>query len=57
MELRSYAAVPIIVKGKAAGIIAMYSLEANFFQDFNLLIAQIVAQLYGLRLTSHPTTL
>ena len=56
MELRSYAAVPIIVRGKAAGIIAMYSLEANFFQDFNLLIAQIVAQLYALRLTSHPTT-
>lgn len=57
MELRSYAAVPIIVKGKAAGIIAMYSLEANYFQDFNLLIAQIVSQMYGLRLTSHSTTL
>ncbi|NIO11964.1 MAG: GAF domain-containing protein [Deltaproteobacteria bacterium] len=55
MELKSYAAVPIIVKGKATGIIAMYSLEANYFQDFNLLIAQIVAQLYGLRLASDLT--
>ena len=42
--------VPIIVKGSPIGIIGMYSLEANFFQDSNLLIAQIAAQLYGLRL-------
>jgi hypothetical protein len=30
----------------------MYSLEPNYFQDSNLLIAQIAAQLYGLRLAS-----
>ena len=52
LELRSYAAVPIIVKGQATGIIGMYSLEPNYFQDSNLLIAQIAAQLYGLRLAS-----
>lgn len=52
LELRSYAAVPIIVKGQAVGIIGMYSLESNFFQDSSLLIAQIAAQLYGLRLAS-----
>ena len=57
MDLRSYAALPIIVRGKAAGIITMYSLEANYFQDFNLLIAQIVSQLCVLRLASHPATL
>ena len=50
LELRSYAAVPIIVKGSSTGIIGMYSLEPNYFQDSNLLIAQIAAQLYGLRL-------
>lgn len=50
LELRSYAAVPIIVKGKPTGIIGMYSLEPGFFQDSNLLIAQIAAQLYGLSL-------
>ncbi len=50
LELRSYAAVPIIVKGNATGIIGMYSLEPGFFQDSNLLIAQIAAQLYGLSL-------
>lgn len=52
LELRSYAAVPIIVKGQATGIIGMYSLEPNYFQDSNLIIAQIAAQLYGLRLAS-----
>jgi GAF domain-containing protein len=52
MELRSYAAVPVIVRGNAIGIIAMYSLEPNFFQDSNLLIAQLAAQLYGLSLAS-----
>lgn len=52
LELRSYAAVPIIVKGSPIGIIGMYSLEANFFQDSNLLIAQLAAQLYGLSLAS-----
>lgn len=52
LELRSYAAVPIIVKGQATGIIGMYSLEPGFFQDSNLLIAQLAAQLYGLRLAS-----
>ena len=50
LELRSYAAVPIIVNGASIGIIGMYSLEPNYFQDSNLLIAQIAAQLYGLRL-------
>ncbi len=50
LGLRSYAAVPIIVKGQAAGIIGMYSLEPGFFQDSNLLIAQLAAQLYGLSL-------
>jgi len=57
MDLRSYAAVPIIVKGHAVGIIAMYSLEDHFFQDSNLLIAQIVAQLYGLSLGGPQTNL
>ncbi len=52
LELRSYAAVPIIVKGSPIGIIGMYTLEANFFQDSSLLIAQIAAQLYGLSLAS-----
>ncbi len=52
LELRSYAAVPIIVKGSPIGIIGMYSLEANFFQDSSLLVAQIAAQLYGLSLAS-----
>lgn len=52
LELRSYAAVPIIVNGASIGIIGMYSLEPNYFQDSNLLIAQIAAQLYGLRLAS-----
>ncbi len=49
-ELCSYAAVPIIVRGNAIGIVAMYSAEPNFFQDSNLLIAQLAAQLYGLSL-------
>jgi len=50
LGLRSYAAVPIIAKGSPVGIIGMYSLEPGFFQDSNLLIAQIAAQLYGLSL-------
>ena len=50
LGLRSYAAVPIIAKGNPIGIIGMYSLEPGFFQDSNLLIAQIAAQLYGLSL-------
>jgi hypothetical protein len=50
LELRSYAAVPVVVQGNAVGIIAMYSLEPNYFQDSNLIIAQIAAQLYGLGL-------
>lgn len=50
LELRSYAAVPLIVQGKAIGVIAMYSLEPNYFQDSNLIISQIAAQLYGLGL-------
>lgn len=52
LDLRSYAAVPIIVNGASIGIIGMYSLEPNYFQDSNLLIAQIATQLYGLRLAS-----
>ena len=52
LELRSYAAVPIITRGKTIGIIGMYSLEPNFFQDSNLLIAQLAAQLYGLSLAA-----
>lgn len=52
IDLRSYAAVPIIVRGSPVGIIAMYSLGPNFFQDSNLLIAQLAAQLYGLSLAS-----
>ena len=55
IDLRSYAAVPIMVGGNAIGIIAMYSPEANYFQDSNLLIAQLAAQLYGLSLTGMPT--
>ncbi len=50
MGLRSYAAVPVSVRGEAIGIIAMYSLEPNFFHDSNLLITQLAAQLYGLSL-------
>lgn len=52
MELRSYAAVPLIVQGNPIGIITMYSLEPNYFQDSNLIIAQLAAQLYGLGLAS-----
>ena len=54
MDLRSYAAVPVIVRGNAVGIIAMYSPEPNYFQDSNLLIAQLAAQLYGLSLGGKP---
>ena len=54
LDLRSYAAVPIIVQGTSVGIIAMYSAETNFFQDSNLLIAQLAAQLYGLGLAGIP---
>lgn len=50
LGLRSYAAVPLIAQGQAFGIIGMYSLEPGFFQDSNLLIAQLAAQLYGLSL-------
>ena len=50
MGFRSYAAVPVTVRGEAIGIIAMYSLEPNFFHDSNLLITQLTAQLYGLSL-------
>ncbi|MBI2999499.1 MAG: GAF domain-containing protein [Deltaproteobacteria bacterium] len=52
LDLRSYAAVPVTTPEKSIGIIAMYSHEANFFQDSNLLIAQLAAQLYGLSLTN-----
>ena len=52
LGLRSYAAVPLLAKGQAFGIIGMYSLEPAFFQDSNLLIAQLAAQLYGLSLTN-----
>ncbi|MFQ5903690.1 MAG: GAF domain-containing protein, partial [Candidatus Binatia bacterium] len=55
LDLRSYAAVPLIVRGSAIGIIAMYSPEANFFHDSNLLIAQLAAQLYGLNLAGQRT--
>jgi transcriptional regulator with GAF, ATPase, and Fis domain len=48
LGLRSYAAVPVIVNGNSVGIIAMYSHEPNFFQDTNMLVAQLVANLYGL---------
>jgi len=52
LDLRSYAAVPVTTPEKSIGIIAMYSHEANFFQDSNLLIAQLAAQLYGLSLAN-----
>ena len=52
LNFRSYAAVPIIVREDATGIIAMYSLEPNYFHDSNLLVAQLAAQLYGLSLAS-----
>lgn len=52
LGLRSYAAVPVIARGNPVGIIAMYSHEPNFFQDTNLLIAQLTAQLYGLSLAN-----
>lgn len=52
LGLRSYAAVPVIVRGNSVGIIGMYALEPNFFQDANVLIAQLAAQLYGLSLAS-----
>jgi GAF domain-containing protein len=51
LGFRSYAAVPIIVRGGTIGIVAMYALEPNYFQDSNLLIAQLSAQLYGLSFT------
>ena len=52
MGFRSFAAVPVSVRGEAIGIIAMYSLEPNFFHDSNLLITQLAAQLYGLSLAN-----
>ena len=55
MGFRSYAAVPVSVRGEAVGIIAMYSLEPDFFHDSNLLITQLAAQLYGLSLASRPS--
>ncbi len=48
LDLRSYAAVPVVARGQAIGIIAMYSLIPNYFQDSNVLIVQIAGQLYGL---------
>jgi len=48
LDLRSYAAVPIIAGGNAIGIVAMYSFEPNYFQDSNLLVAQLAVQLYAL---------
>ena len=56
MNLLSYAAVPIIVNGESIGIIAMYSLEQNHFQDSDLLVAQLVTQIYGLRLAALQVT-
>jgi len=50
LGLQSYGAVPVVVGDHSAGIIAMYSLEPNFFDDSKVLIAQIVAQVYGLAL-------
>ena len=55
IELKSYAAVPIIFDGKPIGIVAMYSMEPNFFQDSNVLIAQLATQLYGLSLSRLQT--
>jgi GAF domain-containing protein len=52
LGFRSYAAVPIIARGGAIGIVAMYSLDPNYYQDSNLLIAQLGAQLYGLSFTN-----
>ena len=57
LDFRSYAAVPIIVRGKSIGIIAMYSLEPNYFQDSSLLSAQMVAQMFGLSLAGQQATL
>jgi putative methionine-R-sulfoxide reductase with GAF domain len=52
LDLRSYAAVPVLARGQPIGIIAMYSLTPSYFQDANVLIVQIATQLYGL---SHGT--
>ncbi|MBI2360066.1 MAG: GAF domain-containing protein, partial [Deltaproteobacteria bacterium] len=52
LGLRSYAAIPVIARGNSIGIIAMYALEPDFFQDTNLLVAQLAAQLYGLSLAA-----
>ncbi|HEY2986365.1 MAG TPA: GAF domain-containing protein [Candidatus Binatia bacterium] len=48
MNFRSYAAVPIMVAGNAVGVVAMYGFEPNYFQDSNLLVAQLAVQIYGL---------
>jgi putative methionine-R-sulfoxide reductase with GAF domain len=48
LDLRSYAAVPVVARRRPIGIISMYSLAPNYFQDSNVLIVQIAAQLYGL---------
>ena len=55
MGFRSYAAVPVSVRGEAVGIIAMYSLDPDLFHDSNLLITQLAAQLYGLSLASRSS--
>ncbi|OGQ80613.1 MAG: hypothetical protein A3F90_11345 [Deltaproteobacteria bacterium RIFCSPLOWO2_12_FULL_60_19] len=56
LNLRSFAAVPVVTGGKAVGVVAMYSFEAGYFQDSNLLVAQLAVQLYGLGVAaSHAT--
>lgn len=50
LQLRSYTAVPLIARGEAVGLIGLYSFEPGFFQDSNVLIVQLAAQLYGLHL-------
>lgn len=50
LGLQSYGAIPVVVGVQSAGVIAMYSLEPDFFDDSKVLLAQIVAQIYGLAL-------
>ena len=56
LNLRSFAAVPVVTGGKAIGIVAMYSFEPGYFQDSNLLVAQLAVQLLWARVAgSHST--
>lgn len=54
MGFSSFAAIPLMAREKPLGLITMYSSEPNFFDDSKVLLAQILADVYGLSLESLP---